>query len=175
MKIGAERDIDAYLAILAIDDANVPAIEALAGLYLDHGDKYQAFELLKRAAGTLASRERYEDARRMYQAALELDLTSVEVTRGLADVCFELSDWPTAATNYLRTLTGTHESERPAIYHKLGLIKQAQGETKKAIEFLKWALVHDPEHRSALDAMAAIYESLKDWEQAAHYKQRAEQ
>jgi len=116
-----------------------------------------------------------EQALKAYQAAYQLDLTSQETIRGLADVCFRLSDWAGALTNYQKVLTALGEEEteeRANVYYKLGLIKQGQGQAKQAINNFEKALGVEPAHRPTLDAMVGVYDNLKDWKQVAHYKRQ---
>jgi tetratricopeptide (TPR) repeat protein len=116
-----------------------------------------------------------EGALKAYQTALQLDLTDQETIRGLADVCFKLSDWAGALTNYQKVLTALGEEEteaRATVYYKLGLIKQHQGQAKQAINNFEKALALEPAHRDTLDAMVAVYDGLKDWKQVAHYKRQ---
>ncbi|MBK9265561.1 MAG: tetratricopeptide repeat protein [Polyangiaceae bacterium] len=118
---------------------------------------------------------KFEPALKAYQAAYQLDLTSQETIRGLADVCFKLSDWAGALTNYQKVLTSLGEEEteeRANVYYKLGLIKQAQGQAKQAINNFEKALGVEPAHRPTLDAMVGVYDNLKDWKQVAHYKRQ---
>ena len=116
-----------------------------------------------------------ENALKAYQAAHHLDLTDQETIRGLADVCFKLSDWAGALTNYQKVLTALSEEqteERAEIYYKLGCIKQAQGQAKQAINNFEKALAVEPSHEKTLQAMVSVYDSLKDWKQVCHYKRQ---
>ena len=116
-----------------------------------------------------------EQALKAYQAAYAIDLTSQETIRGLADVCFRLSDWAGALTNYQKVLTSLGEEEteeRANVYYKLGLIKQNQGQAKQAINNFEKALSVEPSHRPTLDAMVGVYDGLKDWKQVAAYKRQ---
>ncbi|MFO0589178.1 MAG: tetratricopeptide repeat protein [Polyangiaceae bacterium] len=123
----------------------------------------------------LAALDKNEGALKAYQAAHHLDLTDQETIRGLADVSFKLSDWAGALTNYQKVLTALGEEqteERATIYYKLGCIKQAQGQAKQAINNFEKALGIDPAHQPTLDAMVAVYDSLKDYKQVCNYKRQ---
>lgn len=123
----------------------------------------------------LAALNENEGALKAYQTALQLDLTDQDTIRGLADVCFKLSDWAGALTNYQKVLTSLGEEETEAranVYYKLGLIKQAQGQAKQAVNNFEKALALEPAHRDTLDAMVNVYDGLKDWKQVCHYKRQ---
>jgi tetratricopeptide (TPR) repeat protein len=71
------------------------------------------------------------------------------------------------------TALGEEETEaRAEVYFKLGLVKQNQGQAKQAINNFEKALALEPSHRSTLDAMVAVYESLKDWKQVCAYRRQ---
>ncbi|WP_437768228.1 tetratricopeptide repeat protein [Sorangium sp. So ce281] len=129
---------------------------------------------LQRTFGRVLDRLGKDDASlKAYTAAHNLDLTDQETIRGLADVSFKLGDWASALTNYQKVLTSLDEAEteeRATVYYKLGCIKQAQGQSKQAVNNFEKALGADPAHRPTLEAMVAVYEALKDWKQVCHYK-----
>jgi golgin subfamily B member 1 len=138
-------------------------------------DRAEQHRLQNVLGKVLAALGKNEGALKAYQTALQLDLTDQETIRGLADVCFKLGDWAGALTNYQKVLTSLGEDEteqRANVYYKLGLIKQAQGQAKQAINNFEKALAIEPAHRDTLDAMVAVYEGLKDWKQVCHYKRQ---
>lgn len=138
-------------------------------------EKSEQHRLQNTFGKVLVSLGKHEQALKAYQAAYQLDLTSQETIRGLADVCFKLSDWAGALTNYQKVLTALGEEEteeRANVYYKLGLIKQGQGQAKQAINNFEKALGVEPAHRPTLDAMVGVYDNLKDWKQVAHYKRQ---
>ncbi|WP_197041054.1 tetratricopeptide repeat protein [Chondromyces apiculatus] len=138
-------------------------------------DRTEQLDLQKAFGSVLEKSGKNEQALKAYQAAHTLNVTDMEAIRGLADVTFKLQDWPTALTNYQKVLAATEESEtetRTTIYYKLGAIKQAQGQAKQAINNFEKALGIDPSHVPTLQAMVAVYESLKDWKQVAHYNRQ---
>jgi tetratricopeptide (TPR) repeat protein len=121
------------------------------------------------------ARKNYPEALKAYQTAHQLDVTDPETVRGLAAVTFELGDWPSALTNYQKVLTGLSEGdvdERVEVYHRLGRIKQAQGQNKQAINNFEKALSLDPNHRKTLDSLVDIYSAEGDWPQVAEHKRR---
>jgi tetratricopeptide (TPR) repeat protein len=121
------------------------------------------------------ARKNYAEALKAYQAAHALDVTDPETVRGLASVTFELGDWPSALTNYQKVLTGLSEGdveERTDVYHRLGRIKQAQGQGKQAINNFEKALSLDANHKKTLDSLVEIYSAEEEWPQVAEYKRR---
>jgi tetratricopeptide (TPR) repeat protein len=123
----------------------------------------------------LAALGKNEGALKAYQQAHHLDVTDKETIEGLADVSFKLSDWAGALTNYQKVLTYTPEEEtekRANTYHKLGCIKQAQGQPKQAINNFEKSLAIEPSHRPTLDSMVSVYEGLKDWKQVCNYRRQ---
>ncbi len=150
--------------------------EPLAEMLVKKGGKRERQEqhMLQNLFGkVLFNLKNYQGAFKAYQAANQLDLTDQETIRGLAEVCFELEDWPGALTNYQKVLTALEEhdtEQRAYVYFRLGLIKQKQGQPKQAINNFEKALSVDPAHRPTLDAMVSLYEGAKDWPQVCHYK-----
>jgi tetratricopeptide (TPR) repeat protein len=121
------------------------------------------------------ARKNYTEALKAYHTAHQLDVTDPETVRGLAAVTFELGDWPSALTNYQKVLTGLSEGdvdERTDVYHRLGRIKQAQGQNKQAINNFEKALSLDPNHRKTLDSLVEIYSAEGDWSAVAEHKRR---
>ncbi len=116
-----------------------------------------------------------KDALEAYQAAHQLDLADLESVTGLAEVSFALEDWPSALTNYQKVLAalGEEEEERRAeVYHRLGHVKQAQGQAKQAINNYEKALVLQPDHRPTLEAMVELYTAESEWALVANFKRR---
>jgi tetratricopeptide (TPR) repeat protein len=138
----------------------------------DRAEQHRLQNTLGKVLGALGENE---GALKAYQTALQLDLTDQETIRGLADICFKLSDWAGALTNYQKVLTSLGEEETEAranVYYKLGLIKQHQQQAKQAINNFEKALALEPSHRETLDAMVTVYDSLKDWKHVCHYKRQ---
>ncbi len=132
--------------------------------------------LLNRQLGKIQqARANFTEALKAYQAAHQLDVTDAETVRGLAAVCFELQDWPSALTNYQKVLTSLGDDdldERTEVYYRLGKIKQAQDQSKQAINNFEKALSLDVNHRKSLDALIEIYSAEQDWAAVASYKRR---
>jgi tetratricopeptide (TPR) repeat protein len=135
-------------------------------------EQHMLYKLLGKVHAALDSNEK---ALRAFQTANQLDLTDQETIRGIADVAFKLSDWPSALTNYQKVLTALGEDdvdERTDVYYSLGCIKREQGQAKQAINNFEKALALNPEHRPTLEALIGIYEKNNDWKQVAAYKRQ---
>ncbi len=184
--------VQAYELALQCDDDNEDAALPLVNEYVSREEWERAeplAEMLVKKAGRrerqeqhmlnnllgkiLQARQNYPAALKAYQTANQLDLTNQETIRGLAEVCFEIGDWPSALTNFQKVLTSLEEhdtEQRAYVYYKLGRVKNAQGQPKQAINNYEKALQVDPAHRPTLDAMVGLYEQAKDWQQVCHYK-----
>ncbi len=117
----------------------------------------------------------YERALKAYQTANQLDVTDQETIRGIADVAYELKDWPSSLTNYQKVLTSLGEDEAEArtdVYYRLGCIKREQGQPKQAINNFEKALGLTSDHRPTLEALVDVYGKAKDWKQVSAYKRQ---
>jgi tetratricopeptide (TPR) repeat protein len=117
----------------------------------------------------------YERALKAYQTANQLDVTDQETIRGIADVAYELKDWPSSLSNYQKVLTSLGEDEgeaRTDVYFRLGCIKREQGQPKQAINNFEKALGLTSDHRPTLEALVDVYGKAKDWKQVAAYKRQ---
>ncbi len=138
----------------------------------DRGEQHTLYKLLGKVHAALGN---YEKALKAYQTANQLDLTDQESIRGVADVAFELQDWPTALTNYQKVLTSLAEEDveaRTDVYYRLGCIKREQGQARQAINNFEKALALDSAHRPTLDALVGVYAKNNDWKQVAAYKRQ---
>ncbi|HEX5101923.1 MAG TPA: hypothetical protein VFV94_20585, partial [Polyangiaceae bacterium] len=138
-------------------------------------ERHEQQMLYKLQGKVLAAVGRNEAALKAYQTAHQLDLTDQETIRGIADVGFELADWPTALTNYQKVLTALGEDdveERTDVYYRLGRIKGEQGQARQAVNNYEKALALNSEHRPTLDALVNLYAAAKDWKQVAAYKRQ---
>src|SRR6185295_19999507 len=110
-----------------------------------------------------------------YTNANQLDLTDQETIRGIADVAFQLKDWPSALTNYQKVLTALSEDDteqRTDVYYRHGCIKREQGQAKQAINNFEKALSVNNAHRPTLEAMVSLYTELRDYKQVVAYKRQ---
>jgi len=135
-------------------------------------EQHTLYKLLGKVHAALGNNDK---ALKAYQTANGLDLTDQETIRGIADVAFQLQDWPSALTNYQKVLTALAEEdveERTDVYYRLGCIKREQGQAKQAINNFEKALGLNSEHRPTLEALVDVYGKSNDWKQVAAYKRQ---
>src|SRR6185436_15032786 len=65
---------------------------------------------------------------------------------------------------------GQGEADVVRIYHRLGMVRQALGERKKALNMFEKALEIDPSHRDTLQAVIDLQQQQGDWEAVVHAK-----
>jgi tetratricopeptide (TPR) repeat protein len=138
-------------------------------------ERHEQHALYKMQGKVLAALSKFEKALKAYQTAHQLDLTDQETIRGVADVAFELQDWPSALSNYQKVLTALGEDDleqRVDVYYRLGAIKREQQQVKQAINNWEKALGLNGEHRPTLEALVDIYARGNDWKQVAAYKRQ---
>jgi tetratricopeptide (TPR) repeat protein len=138
----------------------------------ERGEQHTFHKLLGKVHAALGNNEK---ALKAYQTANQLDLTDQETIRGIADVAFQLQDWPSALSNYQKVLTALAEDDveqRTEVYFKLGCIKREQGQAKQAINNFEKALALNSEHRPTLEALVDVYAKGNDWKQVAAYKRQ---
>ncbi len=161
-----------------VDKARWEEAEPLAELLVRRGrggDRIEQHRLNNILGKVQAALGKDEAALKAYQEAFKLDVTSQESVRGIAEVSYRLKDWPTSLTNYQKVLTALGEDEvdeRTQVYHRLGCIKQEQGQLRQAVNNFEKALALNGEHRPTLDALVEIYEQQNDWPQVAEYKRQ---
>lgn len=151
-----------------------PLVELLVrrGRGQDRAEQHRLNNILGKVHAELGNDEA---ALKAYQAAFQLDVTSQQSVRGIAEVSYRLRDWPTALSNYQKVLTALGEEEvdeRTEVYFRLGCIKREQGQLKQAINNFEKALALNGEHRATLDALVDVYEKQNDWKQVAEYKRQ---
>src|SRR6185369_13628329 len=138
----------------------------------EKAEQHTLFKLLGKVHAALGNNDK---ALKAYTNANQLDLTDQETIRGIADVAFQLKDWPSALTNYQKVLTSLAEDDteqRTDVYYRLGQIKREQGQAKQAINNFEKALALNGEHRPTLEALVETYAQGNDWKQVAAYKRQ---
>src|SRR5690606_14413660 len=160
-----DRAIDAYRAIVDLDDTNISALDALARLYEKRGDVHESVECLTRVADLTGdgsqrvdmyyrigrgSLEKLQDritAREKFEQALDLDpahLPSLAAIRAIAE---EEHDWDAAARYVDQEQAHTQSPRaRAKLLVELGKIRERNlGENELAIESYKQAIELDSE------------------------------
>jgi golgin subfamily B member 1 len=184
-----------YAAVIALDPEHVDAGRPLAELYFEaqqwaelspviemlcrkvgqlHADPRELNELYYRAARTADELGDYQRALTYYKAAYDIDSTYLPTLIGRADLLFKMADYDNAGKIYQTILVqhrdGQDEADVVRIYNRLGMVRQALGERKKALNMFEKALEIDPTHRETLQAVIDLQQQQGDWEAVVHAK-----
>ena len=184
-----------YAAVIALDPEHVEAGRPLADLYFEdkqwsqlspvidmlcrkvgqlHTDPKELNELYYRAARVADELNDHHKALEYYKAAYDIDSTYLPTLLGRADLLFKMQEWDAAGKIYQTILVqhrdGQDESDVVRIYHRLGMVRQALGERKKALNMFEKALEIDPSHRDTLQAVIDLQVQQGDWEAVVHAK-----
>ncbi|MGN6110824.1 MAG: tetratricopeptide repeat protein [Kofleriaceae bacterium] len=184
-----------FAAVIALDPEHVDAGRPLAELYFEskqwselspvidmlsrkvgqlHADPRELNELYYRAARTADELGDYQKALGYYKAAYDIDSTYLPTLVGRADLLFKMADYDSAGKIYQTILVqhrdSQHESDVVRIYNRLGMVRQALGERKKALNMFEKALEIDPTHRETLQAVIDLQQQQGDWEAVVHAK-----
>jgi golgin subfamily B member 1 len=184
-----------YAAVIALDPEHVDAGRPLAEIYFEdkqwtelspviemlcrkvgqlHADPRELNELYYRAARTADELGDYQRALHYYKAAYDIDSTYLPTLIGRADLMFKMADYENAGKIYQTILVqhrdGQEEADVVRIYNRLGMVRQALGERKKALNMFEKALEIDPTHRETLQAVIDLQQQQGDWEAVIHAK-----
>jgi tetratricopeptide (TPR) repeat protein len=165
-----DRAIDAYRNIVDLNDAHVPALEALAKLYEKQGDAQQSIEAMSRVAElTDDGKQRVEmyyrigkameeqlgdrpQAQERFEMALDLDPAHLPTLAALRAIAADESDWDRAARYLNEEQINTQAPRaRAKLLVELGRLRD---------EMLS-------EHESAIEAYALAMQCDDDCEEAA--------
>src|SRR5947208_15445667 len=120
-------------------------------------DPRELNELYYRAARCADELGDYQKALGYYKAAYDIDSTYLPTLVGRADLLFKMADYDSAGKIYQTILVqhrdGQGEADVVRIYNRLGMVRQALGERKKALNMFEKALEIDPSHRDTLEAV----------------------
>ena len=184
-----------YAAVISLDPEHVEAGRPLANLYFEsqqwaelspiidmlarkvgqlHADPRELNELYYRAAKTADELGDYQKALNYYKNAYDIDSTYLPTLTGRADLLFKMADYDNAGKIYQTILVqhrdGQDEADVVRIYNRLGMVRQALGERKKALNMFEKALEIDPTHRDTLLAVIDLQQQQGDWEAVVHAK-----
>ena len=184
-----------YAAVIALDPEHVDAGRPLADLYFNdrqwaelspvidmlcrkvgqlNADPRELNELFYRAAKTADELGDFQRALGYYKSAYDIDSTYLPTLTGRADLLFKMSDFDNAGKIYQTILVqhrdGQDEADVVRIYNRLGAVRQALGERKKALNMFEKALEIDPNHRDTLLAVIDLQTQQGDWEAVVHAK-----
>jgi tetratricopeptide (TPR) repeat protein len=182
-----------FAAVLALDPEHVEAGRPLAALYFEaqqwaelspvidmlcrkvgqlHADPRELNELYYRAARCADELGDFQKALGYYKAAYDIDSTYLPTLIGRADLLFKMADYDSAGKIYQTILVqhrdGQGEADVVRIYNRLGMVRQALGERKKALNMFEKALEIDPTHRDTLEAVIDLQQQQGDWEAVVH-------
>jgi tetratricopeptide (TPR) repeat protein len=189
-----ERAIQCYEQALQSDSDNEDAAMPLVREYTEHDRHAEAFPLLKMLVRRSAQRDASEQHRlavmlgevsarigdteeaiKAYGKAHQLDPQDLGALFGLAGAHFDDKDWEKASKYYQMLLMqrDSLDGDRYVeILYKLGVTKREQGEKPKALNFFDKALAEDGHHLPTLEAVVALYEDQKNYEQVVHFKKQ---
>jgi tetratricopeptide (TPR) repeat protein len=178
-----------YAAVIALDPEHVEAGRPLADLYFHeqqwtelspvidmlcrkvgqlHADPRELNELYYRAAKCADELGDFSKALGYYKAAYDIDSTFLPTLVGRADLLFKMQEWEQAGKIYQTILVqhrdGQDQADVVRIYNRLGMVRQALGERKKALNMFEKALEIDPHHRDTLQAVIDLQSAQGDWE-----------
>ncbi|HEY1546829.1 MAG TPA: tetratricopeptide repeat protein, partial [Kofleriaceae bacterium] len=184
-----------YAAVISLDPEHVEAGRPLADLYFHdqqwaelspvidmlcrkvgqlRADPKELNELYYRAAKTADELGDFQKALGYYKAAYDIDSTFLPTLVGRADLLFKMQDWDAAGKIYQTILVqhreGQDEAEIVRVYNRLGNVRQAMGDRKKALNMFEKALEMDPGHRETLQAVIDLQSQQGDWEAVIHAK-----
>ena len=184
-----------YAAVIGLDPEHVDAGRPLAELYFEaqewqqlspvidmlarkvgqlHADPRELNELYYRAAKTADELGDYQKALGYYKNAFDIDSTYLPTLTGRADLLFKMADYDNAGKIYQTILVqhrdGQDEADVVRIYNRLGMVRQALGERKKALNMFEKALEIDPSHRETLQAVMDLQQQQGDWEAVVQAK-----
>ncbi len=137
----------------------------------DPAEQLQIQLTMGRIAVALGKTDR---AIKAFTAALALDRANIESITALALAYFNKQDWDNAFKHY-QQLLAHHKDEldseaRSDLYYRLGAVKAAQGDRRRAVNFLEKSLEEFPGYRPALQSLIETHSAGSEWEQAIGYR-----
>jgi golgin subfamily B member 1 len=182
----SDKAIDAYRNIVDIDDANVPALEALAKLYEKAGDAQGSVDYMTRVAElTSDSKQRVEafyrigraldeklgdrvSAQDKYEVALDLDPSHLPTLGALKQIALDNADYDKAA-RYIdqeQSYT-TAPRQRAKLLVELGRLREEMLQDHDSA-VLAWeaAVEADPENEEAALPLADECIATEQWQRA---------
>lgn len=181
-----DRAIDNYLNLLAIDENNVNALDALNRLYEKREDYGQAIEMMNRLAALqpdpiavvdmryrmgrildehLADRD---GAMESYRRALEVDPGHLPTLESVRLVQLDQGDWLAAAKTLEQETQYTQNPRQTSeLLVDLGRIYDERlDEHERAVECYEAALRQDPDNEDAALPLATEYVKMERWSDA---------
>ncbi len=181
-----DRAIDAYQRIVDLDEANIPALEALSRLYEKQGDASRSIDAMTRVADLTADgtqrvemyyrigqalEEKLGDraqARERLEMALDLDPTHLATLAALRAIAVDECDWDSAAKYLEQEQTNTSVPRVKArLLVELGRIRDDHlAEHEGAIQAYELAIRSDEDCEEAAMPLLEEYVSAQRWAEA---------
>ncbi|AKT41625.1 tetratricopeptide repeat protein [Chondromyces crocatus] len=180
-----DRAIDAYLNIVDLDDANIPALEALAKLYEKQDEIAKAIDYMSRVVElTPDGKQRVEmyyrigkqldglgdrvQAQERFEMALDLDPRHLPTLGALRAIASDAADWD-AAARYLEQEQMYTEAPRARakLLVELGKLRDEVIDAHDlAVQAYEMALQSDAENEDAAMPLFKEYVATSRWSQA---------
>lgn len=175
--------ISHYRQVLAIDPVNIDAAEALEDLFRTTERYSDLSVILQRKADILDVAEDQKEA--LYQAAqieedllgrkdaaiavylkiLDIDSEDLRSIDALIRIYLELSRWQELLGVYAQKADLVFDAvEKKAILYQIGAVYERElGDVAKAIDTYSQVLELDPDDRTALGRLDALYQATENW------------
>jgi tetratricopeptide (TPR) repeat protein len=115
-----------------------------------------------------------EKALKHFKSAHDLDATNHQVLTGMADLLYQQGDWEKCFKLYQTILVQHRDSQSDddtvLVYFRLGSIKNQQGESRKALNYMEKALEVQPHNREVLASVIELQSAANDWESVIQAK-----
>jgi tetratricopeptide (TPR) repeat protein len=178
---------EVFEELIGLDPEHVPTGERLAVMYerdrelekaervlemlvrkADPRDRGRIVDLNLRLANVARDVGHEDRAITAYRAAYDVDPTNQGVLRSLADLHYKRAENEEAGKLYQALLVHRRDSMKSEeivdVFHKLGDLKERQGEKKKAINMFEKALDIDPQNERVLEHAIRLYDEAGDLE-----------
>lgn len=181
-----DRAIDAYQNIVDLDEANIPALDALAKLYEKQGDASRAIDAMTRVADlTSDGTQRVEmyyrigrsleeklgdriQAQERFEMALDLDPTHLPSLAALRTIAVDEADWDRAARYLEQEQLNTQAPRgRAKLLVELGKLRDEMlGEHELAVQAYELAMQCDEDCEEAALPLVEEYLRTERWPEA---------
>jgi Flp pilus assembly protein TadD len=160
-----EEARQALAEALSLDEKNQAALRVSAQLAMQEGEAEQAEKLLRQA---LAIDPHEREANFLLAQCLRQRGKEAEADQQTARFKSIEADWQ--ALHELFTVKISAAPHDAGLQSQVGTLLLRLGEEKAGVDWLKRALVTDPEHEPTRQALAGYYDRIGDARQAASYR-----
>lgn len=133
-------------------------------------------QLHLQAGQTFVRLEQHEKALEHYREAYEYDSDDYQTLRGLGDLLYRREDYEKAIAVFdsleFQHIDQLQPEEMVELYYRMGSIRRAYGESRRATEYFIKALDIDGYNHRVLTDLIEIYEQQENWSQVADYTRR---